>query len=456
MIRPASPLGPLGPRHPSAPSGTAPLAPELDGPLAHLAEQLWGTALRAGRLRLSRRAPAPGWREAEHYLVVPSISRATILVPDVPSAALRGALLNYRGLRSGATAMQRSVLGGAVTARVRMPFPRLSVQVPDDAAPDELPLGALERILGTGPLLASVGVRTGANRKATLQLVDPDGRPQGFAKLGWDGASTAGILAESAALEQGPHSGRVRVPRPLATGTLGKHPYVVTTPLPLDVRGLRGTVAAPTPEELATLCPRDRVAPMARTGQLRAVRERLAALAPAPGTAPLVAQARELGDALAAVPTPVPVATRWHGDLTPWNVARDGAGTLWCWDWESSEPDAVAGLDALHWHSAVRRERGERLGASTPAAVLADAAPMLRAAALPRSCDGAVAALWALSIAERALGLALGVGDPVDPPTGTERWEDDWVRPDELAALLGGARRLLPRESDRAAERTSA
>jgi len=426
--------------------------PDLDGPLVHLAEQLWGPALRGGRLRLSGRSPAPGWREVERYLVLPSISRATMLLPGVPSAALRGALLNYRGLRSGTTALQRSVLGAAVSTRMGMPFPRLSVQVPDEPtdADHELPLAALERILDAGPLLASIGVRTGANRKATLQLVDPAGHPQGFAKLGWDTASATGIRTEGAALAHAPRDGRVRVPHLLASGTLLERPYVVTAPLPLDVRAVRGTVPAPTAEELAVLCPGERLAPIAATGQFRALRRRLEALAPTTTTRPLLALAGDLLDALATLRTEAPVTTRWHGDLTPWNVARDGAGTLWCWDWESSEPDAVAGLDALHWCSAVRRERGERLTSTTPAAVLADAGPLLRAAALPRACDPGVAALWAATIAERALGLALApaaAGDPdrdpgPDEPTA-ERWEDDWVRPDELAAFLLGARRLL-------------
>ncbi|WP_166136678.1 NACHT domain-containing protein [Nocardioides ochotonae] len=456
MTRPAAPA-PSSPTDTASPPGVPGLAPDLDGPLAHVAEQLWGPALRAGRLRLSRHAPEPGWHEVERYLVLPSISRASILLPDVPSAALRGALLNYRGLRSGATALQRSVLGAAVTTRMGMPFPRLSVQVPDEpdagtgeatgdatgGADGRLPLGILEGVLGAGPLLASIGVRTGANRKATLQLVDPEGRPRGFAKLGWDAASAAGIRAETAALEQGPYDGRVRVPRPLASGTLGAQPYVVTAPLPLDVRAVRGPVPAPSAEELAVLCPRDRLAPIAATGQFRALRRRLDALgAPSPTTRPLLALTGDLLDTLAGVPTEVPVTTRWHGDLTPWNVARDGAGTLWCWDWESSEPDAVAGLDALHWYAGVRRERGERLSAATPAALLADAGHLLRAAALPRACDAGVAALWAATIAERALGLALATGDPLDP-SRPERWEDDWVRPDEVAALLTGARDLL-------------
>jgi len=445
VTRPAAPA-PSSPTDTVAPPRVPGLAPDLDGPLAHVAEQLWGPALRAGRLRLSRHAPEPGWHEVERYLVLPSISRASILLPDVPSAALRGALLNYRGLRSGATALQRSVLGAAVTTRMGMPFPRLSVQVPD-GADGRLPLGTLEQVLGVGPLLASIGVRTGANRKATLQLVDPEGRPRGFAKLGWDAASAAGIRAETAALEQGPYDGRVRVPRPLASGTLGAHPYVVTAPLPLDVRAVRGTVPAPSAEELAALCPRDRLAPIAATGQFRALRRRLDALGAlglSPTTRPLLALTGDLLDTLAGLPTEIPVTTRWHGDLTPWNVARDGAGTLWCWDWESSEPDAVAGLDALHWYAGVRRERGERLSATTPASVLADAGHLLRAAALPRACDAGVAALWAATIAERALGLALAPapGDPRDP-SRPERWEDDWVRPEEVAALLTGARRML-------------
>ena len=37
----------------------------------------------------------------------------------------------------------------------------------------------------------------------------------------------------------------------------------------------------------------------------------------------------------------------WHGDFTPWNMARTPAG-IYVWDWERSAP-APLGLDLLHF-----------------------------------------------------------------------------------------------------------
>jgi aminoglycoside phosphotransferase (APT) family kinase protein len=37
----------------------------------------------------------------------------------------------------------------------------------------------------------------------------------------------------------------------------------------------------------------------------------------------------------------------WHGDFTPWNMARSG-DTTYLWDWERAAP-APAGLDLLHF-----------------------------------------------------------------------------------------------------------
>ena len=78
-----------------------------------------------------------------------------------------------------------------------------------------------------------------------------------------------------------------------------------------------------------------------------------------------VAAAHALLDALAGATDTLPVTSRWHGDLTWWNRARDDAGQLWVWDWESSEEDAVAGLDALHWAFSARRTTSAVRASST-------------------------------------------------------------------------------------------
>ena len=52
--------------------------------------------------------------------------------------------------------------------------------------------------------------------------------------------------------------------------------------------------------------------------------------------------------------TPVAVGP-WHGDFRPWNVEATPDGLL-VWDWERWAPDAVVGLDAVHYHFPLPRQ----------------------------------------------------------------------------------------------------
>ena len=123
---------------------------------------------------------------------------------------------------------------------------------------------------------------------------------------------------------------------------------------------------------------------------------------------------------------------RWHGDLTPWNCARDSSGQLWAWDWESCEVDAVAGLDALHWEFSVLRESGP-VDAISLATCLERARHHLTAAGHGRTTHGVVAAVHALTMVERAAALAAREGS----------WQRVWVPPAQLGRFLAEARTLL-------------
>lgn len=418
------------------PSAAPGLDPALAGPLEHLHEQLWSRVAPPDQLRIRRERPEPGWREVERYLVVPSVARARLLVPDRPGPVLRQAFLAYRRLRPRRAQAQRLALGAASRARV-LPLPRVSVQLRAAGSAPTLPLARLEQVLGGDRLHAAIGIRTGANRKPTLQLFDDAGNPRGFAKIGWDSASATGLARECLALWAGPWTGPARVPRILAAGTLETGPYVVTQPLPAGVRAVRAGVAPPTPVELAALCPVVRRAPLRETEQFAALVKRYAALRPrSPETAALVARAQDLLDALGRWPVPVPVAARWHGDLTPWNVARDDDGTLWCWDWEFHEPDAAAGLDAVHWQMAVGLERGGRLGPATADRLAHGTDAALTALGVSAAGRAGVVGLWAAILAERALVLATA-------GSGVEQWDAGWICPDELAGLIAGAQQLV-------------
>ncbi len=412
----------------------------ITGPLSHLVEQLWAPALATGRARLRvgdeavrEDGDATRWTTAEEYLVVPSVGRASMLLPSAPRRATAGALMNYRGLRRRVPNLQRTLLGSTARAGAPLPFPRLSVQVDARAGDDrpELPLALLSGRLGV-QVFASIGVRTGANRKATLQLVDATGTPRGFAKMAWGPSSSDGVRREAHALCTPLLEGPVRSPEVLATGEFHGFPYLVTSPLPLGCRGVRADVPAPTPQEVFALCPVVRHDRISSTGQLRALRARVAGAHRDGDSAPVLDAAAALLDLVDASDVELPVTRRWHGDLTPWNCARDTDGTLWCWDWESSEPDAVAGLDALHWHATVSTEGGRRLDGSVLEDAHRDAQSLLVAAGIARPDRALVTALYAATLAERACEWSRDGG-----------WEAGWVLPGQLVDLLTTARRLV-------------
>jgi hypothetical protein len=378
----------------------------------------------------------PGYDAVERYAVVPSASRPRILLPAGPRPAALGSALNYRALRGPRERLVRTALGLAAGAGLPAAPATLDVLVPA-ARPEtaaSLPLTVIGGALGRGRLHASIGVRTGANRKATLQLVTAGGDPAGYAKLGWNPTTDAYVRTEAAALAalEAAGTGRVRAPRRLAVLDHAEHPVVVTEPLPGTVHAVDAGRGAPTPAELHDLAPVVRADRLGGIGQLRALQARLAALA-APAVAGPVGQARHLLEQVATDDPELSVAARWHGDLTSWNTARDADGTLWVWDWESCEPDAPAGLDALHWAFSIHRERVGP-GRVRLADCLADAAPHLTACAVPRRTWDALARVYLAVTIERACGLAVEDGG----------WDRLWIKPDQLTALVDQAAALTP------------
>lgn len=404
--------------------------------------QLWAAALESGLARVDigrwpvPAAPgsAPGWVEQESYWVVPDAGRARLLVPAGDRGVTARALSAYHRLRPPREAAARR--GLALVARTGLPVgaSRLRLLVQADAATRAralLPLSVATEALGLGPLAASIGVRTGPNGKPTLHLVDRLGGAVGYAKWGWNPHTDAFVTTEAAVLEQlsgGTES--MSVPRVLAAGRSGQHSWLITQPLPEAAQALRGRGARISPQELMALAPLTRHDRLSATGQWRGMLDRLGAgleQAPVPVLGPL----RELLALLGGAASKLPVVARWHGDLTPWNCAREPGGRLWCWDWETSEPDVVAGLDALHWAFSVRRERAGGPDGVRLRDCLDDADLHLRAAGVPARSFGLVAAAYAVTVAERAVSLAARAG-----------WDRAWISPVQVGVLLEEGRGL--------------
>ena len=410
------------------------------GPLAFVVEQLWRRPLDTGdaRVKVGSGPAGTGWVDVERYRVVPTIGRARMLFPAAPREATVGTLLNFRGLRRRLPNAQRNLLGSLARSG-HLPFPTVRLQTRVGRPAPATPLATVARALHRHDIAASFAVNFSANRKATLHVVDSQGLPLGFAKFAWDPVSTSSIRAEEAALRAvGEREMSARAPKLLASGQYYGSPFIITSPLPVDSVGVRNGVPPPEARELYSLLPlvrRDRVS---ATGQYADLRERLRLLADAPADhaiAQVVAVAERVLDQVAQQDVILPVQERCHGDLAAWNTARSSDGTLWLFDWESSEADAVAGLDALHWHMSALIEAGRPWNGAALLEAINLARPLLTAAGGSRVGEPGMAGLYAATIAERAGTLATGAGG----------WEKGWVLPEHLLDMLAATSRLLTR-----------
>ncbi|MFF0152009.1 hypothetical protein [Micromonospora sp. NPDC005203] len=300
-------------------------------------------------------APA-GHRTVARYAVVPSVTRARFLVPLGAPAAGAASLLAYNALRPPKVRAVRAVLGGLARfgAVGLAPFPSLTVSVPAGAvAADLLLTERLAAELGGTPLLAACGVRPpDPNGKPTLQLFSADGRPRGYAKIGWNDATRALVTAEAAALRALAAVAGVAdhptPPRLLTETTWAGQVVAVIEPLPPTVRGVPVDDA---PRIAALLAVARRGGPPGPPRALagstfltrlagQADRAAAAEESGARAVAAVAALARRHGD------TSVEFG-HWHGDWVPWNLGRHD-GRLVAWDWEHSGADVPLGFDLAH------------------------------------------------------------------------------------------------------------
>ncbi len=403
-----------------------------------LVEQLWRTPVASGHVRVvANPRPSVHWRDVERYWVLPSTARPQLLIPKGNRVVTAAALLSYRALRPRKIRMGRSGLGWAASCGLPPSVGTLTVQVKSAATnPVALPLAEISRNIGAGPLAAAIGIRLGDNRKPTLQLFDAKGGAVGYAKLAWNDSSSGFIRTEQKALASlSGGSEHMRVPELAGTGTWDGYPYLISTPLPSNVQAVRGAVGKPTAQEMFSLCGVTRHGTVGGTAHFSALSQRLESLPEySDGSGGKLAAATKRVERLLRTRNAIlPVSARWHGDMVPWNMAREPSGVLWCWDWETAEPDAVAGLDAWHWAVSVRRESRGSFNSDDWHAAARDVQPYLQAAAIPRSAWADLSAVYALVVAERAWTLASANGS----------WDSSWLSPENLIGILDTAARAL-------------
>ncbi|MCO1598600.1 hypothetical protein M8C17_25975 [Micromonospora sp. RHAY321] len=299
--------------------------------------------------------PPAGHRPVARYAVVPSLARARFLLPLGAPRATAASLLAYNALRPPRVRAVRAALGGlSRVGALRRAFPTLTVSVPAGEEPAELLLAErLAVALGGAPLYAACGVRPpDPNHKPTLQLFAPDGRPRGYAKIGWNGATRALVTVECAALralaEVGDVPDHPATPKLLAGLDWAGQVVAVVEPLPSRVRGVPVT-DRPRIAALLAVARRGRAAapprPLAGSpflGRLAAEAARAASADPSGARAVAAVAGLERRHGHTTVEF-----GHWHGDWVPWNLGLHG-GRLVAWDWEHSGQAVPLGFDLAH------------------------------------------------------------------------------------------------------------
>ena len=309
--------------------------PDGDGRAAYLGELaglIWPEpaepALRRG---------GPGW------VVVPSAARPRLLVPTGSGRAAAGAVRHSteavgrkaRLVRQGLATAFRLGLGPLVF-RDRL--------VVTGAGLDAY----LAEVLDT-PALVSMHIGPArANRKPVLQLLAPDGRALGYAKLGVDPLTRALVDAEAAAL-------RRLADLPLGPVTVAGvrhhsdwHGHALLVQQALPVRLPRATPAAAEAAERTAMvtvagCLGVRRGSWAGSGHAARLADAVDALGARPEAERLRTVLKSVADA-----DPTVAFGAWHGDWNGGNSAVLADGRVLVWDWERFEPDVPAGYDALH------------------------------------------------------------------------------------------------------------
>jgi hypothetical protein len=348
-------------------------------------------------------AGAPATRVVADLLAVRGAA-GRFLVPAAPRGTAARSLLSYNRLRPRKVRTVRAAMGWAMRAGAGglLSEPR-QIVAPTDAA---VLLDRLATVLDE-PRVVFAATEKGGSGFVTpvLQLFSPDGRPIGFAKIGWDPVTTAMIRTEgeALALARGASLRSVSVPDVRWCGEWEGLALLVTAPMPARARRLR-------PSELPPIAPLRDVAeldgPLTRRRVVDAPywddATATAAIATDAGRPDL---ARVLDTVAAEHGARELAFGRWHGDWVEWNLAT-AAHHLYAWDWAYSAPDVPFGFDLLQFFHLRHRVLREEAPDVALAHAAADAAPGLRELGVPDDEVRAVTALHRIEVLlreERAL-----------------------------------------------------
>lgn len=302
--------------------------------------------------RAARSVPA-----GHRYLALPP-SAPRVLLPLEAPAATAGVLVANAPLRSRSERYARRALSWAVRTGVAgRVLNRAAVGVERVAGGATL-LSALQEQWDHRVAALSFSIRPRTpNHKPTFVAVDRRGAVLGYGKIAPSAGTADRVLQEVDGLRwMARHDvPGLRAPDVLASVDWRGCAVVVVSPVPADSR--RCSAEAVAPAHLLRHAQSEGhvldVADLARRLLARVVagddaEARDAEVEDAAGgfVETLVARSGDLTLA----------AGRLHGDWVPWNLA-ERPGELWAFDWEHSEPESAAGLDLVHWHLLLARDR---------------------------------------------------------------------------------------------------
>jgi hypothetical protein len=335
------------------------VTPAQAGPVAEAAPPTagldWACRLLFGSERVAARRrgePAPaGFQPVEAYLALPRAANPRLLVPLGSPRAAAAALARNHDATSRKARLARAALGAGLRIGLTQ---RLAdrVDVFADPAltaaerPEHLLTEHLRAIFGRRDVEMAVilGVPR-LNRKPVLQVLASDGSVVGYVKAAWNDL-TAGLVRNEARVLADLAAAAPRTFTPpvlVAAGPWGELELIAASALPNASRPDQAQVFDPPMAviaEIAGLWGRS-TARLADSPYWAGVRERLAAH----GGSDVLHRAvdwieRQHGETEIAFGA-------WHGDFTPWNMARLG-DAVYLWDWERAAA-APAGLDLLHF-----------------------------------------------------------------------------------------------------------
>ena len=371
------------------------------------------------------------------FILLFGTRRPRLLIPTVPAAA-SAAVRGYSAVGSRSARLGAGVLSLALRTRVGQAAfrSRLSVRVPPGADTIE---SFLADALGSAVMVSLYVGPARANRKPILQLLSPDGRPVGFAKVGTNPLTRALVLAESQALARlgGAGLAGITVPEVLFYGVWRGMNILVQTALPVwqrrrSVAGARLAAAMIAVAQVGGL----RREPLANSPYWRQLMGRLAAADQSAARDRLLSALSTLsahaGDAIVLLGS-------WHGDWTPWNMASTRSGLL-VWDWERFSDGVPLGFDALHYRLQEDLVSSHRDPGADAASCIENAADVLAPFEITGSQARLICILYLADLATRYLcDRQAEAGAPLGAVSG-------WLIP----AITGQVNRLCLARADRA------